>query len=90
MSRPIIVAIDGSGRLVVPKEIREQANLEPNTPLRIRYADGRIEIEPEPRAVDIRRRGWLAVAVPVEAGARLEGKTVDAVVREVRVQRKGR
>ena len=90
MKRAIITAIDSSGRLVVPKEIREQANLEPDTLLRIRYADGRIEIEPEPRAVSIRRRGRLSVAIAAEDGEPLRADTVDAVAEEIRSRRKGR
>ena len=81
--------MDSAGRLVVPKEIREQADLQPDTPLRIRYADGRIEIEPEPRDVRIRRRGRLSVAVPAEEGEPLRDETVAAVSREIRTRRKG-
>jgi AbrB family looped-hinge helix DNA binding protein len=66
MSDTIIVTMDRAGRLVVPKAIRERSGFEPGTPLVIRYRDGRIEIEPPPRDVRIRRRGKVLVAVPVD------------------------
>jgi AbrB family looped-hinge helix DNA binding protein len=37
--------IDGAGRVVIPKPIREAAGLKPGTGLRIDYRDGKIEIE---------------------------------------------
>jgi AbrB family looped-hinge helix DNA binding protein len=37
--------IDGAGRVVIPKPIREAAGLKPGTGLRIEYRDGKIEIE---------------------------------------------
>jgi AbrB family looped-hinge helix DNA binding protein len=76
--------IDGVGRLVIPKEIREAASLSPGTPLTIRYVDGRIEIEPEPRAVRIVRRGRVYIAVPVEKGEPLDDDVVRATVRAAR------
>ncbi len=60
------VTIDSAGRLVIPKEIRDAAGIEPGTPLTVRCRDGRIEIEPRRRAVRIEKRGRLQVAVSVE------------------------
>jgi AbrB family looped-hinge helix DNA binding protein len=79
--------IDGVGRLVIPKEIREAASLSPGTLLAIRYVDGRIEIEPEPRAVRIVRRGRVHVAVPVEDGESLDDDVVRATMRTTRERR---
>ena len=76
----MIVTIDGAGRLVIPRDIREQAHLEPGVPLEIRFRDGRIEIEPAPVSVEIVKRGRLRVAVPSGAAPRLTEKAV----REVR------
>jgi len=56
--------IDAAGRLVIPKEIRREARLEPGARLNIRWRDGRIEIEPEPASVRLERRGHLLVLVP--------------------------
>ena len=58
--------IDRAGRLVVPKPIREAANLRPGTQVRFRLAGGRVEIEPVPMSVTLERSGELVVAVPTE------------------------
>ncbi len=55
--------IDAAGRLVIPKEIRRQAGLQPGMPLDVRWQDGRIEIEPAARPVRLERRGRFLVAV---------------------------
>jgi AbrB family looped-hinge helix DNA binding protein len=87
--KPVRGTIDGAGRLVIPKEVRDAASLTPGTPLTIRYIDGRIEIEPEPRAVRIVRRGRVHVAVPVEAGEPLDDDIVRAAVRATRERNRG-
>jgi AbrB family looped-hinge helix DNA binding protein len=56
--------IDSAGRLVIPKEIRRQANLEPGAALEIRVREGRIEIEPALVPMRLERRGRLTVLVP--------------------------
>ena len=48
--------IDSAGRLVVPKAIRQEAKLKPGVALEIAFRDGRIEIEPTPRNVQIVRK----------------------------------
>src|SRR6266542_387103 len=70
------VTIDAAGRLVIPKDIRGQAHIEAGVPLEIRYRDGRIEIEPAPRRVEIVTRGRLRVAVPTDTSARLRAEVV--------------
>jgi AbrB family looped-hinge helix DNA binding protein len=56
--------MDRAGRLVLPKAIRREARIEPGAHLEIRVRDGRIEIEPAPLEVKLRKRGILTVAVP--------------------------
>jgi AbrB family looped-hinge helix DNA binding protein len=56
--------MDSAGRLVIPREIRREAGLEPDTPLEVRWRDGVIEIEPQPLAVKLEKRGRLVVALP--------------------------
>lgn len=58
------VTIDSAGRLVIPREIRREAALEPGTPLKVRCRDGVIEIEPQPLPVKLERKGRLLVARP--------------------------
>ncbi|HEY5284454.1 MAG TPA: AbrB/MazE/SpoVT family DNA-binding domain-containing protein [Polyangia bacterium] len=57
------ITIDSAGRLVVPKAIREEAELRPDMPLVIRCRDGRIEIEPAAQSVTRVKKGRVAVAV---------------------------
>lgn len=55
--------IDAAGRLVVPKELREQAGFEPGMELEVRYCDGRIEVEPAEVPYHLELRGRFLVAV---------------------------
>src|SRR5712692_9598196 len=64
MIHTMITTMDQSGRLVIPRDIRREAALEPGTPLEVRWRDGLIEIEPQPLAVKLQRQGRLVVARP--------------------------
>jgi len=57
-------AIDGSGRLVIPKAIRKLLGLRPEVPLEIAVRDGAIVIEPTPTPMSLEKRGSGVVAVP--------------------------
>ncbi|MEA2336316.1 MAG: hypothetical protein QOE82_323 [Thermoanaerobaculia bacterium] len=80
--------MDSAGRLVLPREIRDQANLEPGMPLRIAFRDGRVEIEPAPREVRIVRKGRMLVAVPIEESEPLRNDTVRKTTASVRERRR--
>lgn len=69
--------MDSAGRLVIPKEIRREARIEPGTPLDVRWKDGRIEIEPAQAQVRLERRGKLLVAVPVGKMPKLTHEMVE-------------
>ena len=86
MKSGIITTIDSSGRLVLPKEIRDEAQFEAGMPLRVVCRDGHVEIEQEPREVRIVRKGRIRVAVPVERSDALRSATV----RETTVSIRGR
>ncbi len=79
--------IDRAGRLVLPKPIRDAAGIAPGAELEIRFADGRIEIEPAPLEVRLVKRGSLTVAVPRKRVPPL----TEEVVRETlgRLRRRG-
>jgi len=79
--------IDAAGRLVIPREIRREAGLEPGTPLDVRWQDGRIEIEPEPLPVKLVRKGRLLVAVPKNPVGRLRAEAVERTRRALRRER---
>ena len=58
------VTMDAAGRVVLPKAIRERAQLRPGAPLEVRVVDGRIELEPAHAKVRVEKKGdvWVAVA----------------------------
>ena len=86
----MITAIDASGRLVVPKAIREEAGLEPGEPLEVTVHDGRVEIVPAPREVRIRERHGFRVAEPSGACETLREQTVRKTRDRLRGDRKRR
>ena len=79
--------IDSAGRLVIPKDIRQQAQIRPGMPLEVRLREGRIEIEPAPLDITITRRGRLAVAVPENAPTPLTSETVEETRQRLRRER---
>jgi AbrB family looped-hinge helix DNA binding protein len=81
------LALDRAGRLVIPKEIRDRAGLQPGVPLRIAVREGRVEIEAAPVEVRIERRGLVSVAVPVEPTPELTNEDVTRVRDELRSRR---
>jgi AbrB family looped-hinge helix DNA binding protein len=88
MSNAITTTIDSAGRLVLPKEIRDEAQIRPGMPLRIVCNDGRVEIEPLPREVRVVKKGRLHVAVPVEDGDPLTNAIVHETLQMVRGRRR--
>jgi AbrB family looped-hinge helix DNA binding protein len=77
------VTIDSAGRLVVPKAIRDEAELRPDMPLVIRCRDGRIEIEPAAQPVTRVRKGRVAVALASHA-TRVSAETVNQTQKKLR------
>lgn len=90
MTQAMRSSIDAAGRLVIPKSIREAAGLRPETPLEIRFHDGRVEIEPAPVEVRIEMRRGVAVAVPVEPVPTVGTEEVEAIRRRIREEREDR
>lgn len=85
----MVTTIDGAGRIVVPKSIRDEGNLKPGTRVDIRLRDGVIEVEPVPTEVKLERRGRMLVAVPVDPTAMpaMSAATVEETRRSVRRSR---
>jgi AbrB family looped-hinge helix DNA binding protein len=81
--------MDPAGRLVIPREIRRQAALEPGTPLDVRWRDGVIEIEPQPLPVTLEKKGRLLVARPARKVPKLRTATVERT-RDDLASRRGR
>jgi len=78
------VAMDRTGRIVIPRIVRERAQLRPGAALDIRVRNGVIELEPLPSPVRLEKRGRWTVAVPEKSVGRLTREQVDAVLEEVR------
>lgn len=83
----MITTMDAAGRLVIPREIRREAALEPGAPLEVRWRDGIIEIEPQPLAVTLERRGRLLVASPTGTVGTLLTSAVERTRRDVAARR---
>ena len=79
--------IDSGGRLVIPKEIRQQAGIQAGMSLDVRLREGLIEIEPAPLRVKLERRGRLLVAVPHDAAPPLTSLAVEGTRRNLRRER---
>jgi AbrB family looped-hinge helix DNA binding protein len=84
------VTMDAAGRLVIPREIRREAALEPGVALDIRWRDGVIELEPKPLPVTLHRKGRLLVATPAADAAPLRAATVERTRRALRRSRRPR
>jgi AbrB family looped-hinge helix DNA binding protein len=56
--------IDGAGRVVVPKALRDALGLTAGAELEIEVRDGMLEVEPAPTPMKLVRRGKGVVAVP--------------------------
>ncbi len=70
--------IDAAGRVVIPKQLRQAASLEPGQELEITERDGRIEIEPVSAPVRlVERDGFLAAETS-------DGDTTTLTASEVR------
>lgn len=84
----MVTTMDGAGRLVIPREIRREAGLEPGVALEVRWRDGVIEIEPQPLSVTLTRKGRLLVAAPATRVPPLRSATVDRTRRAL-IDRRG-
>lgn len=69
--------IDSAGRLVLPKAIREAANLEGGTEVEIRIAGDHLEIEPVAADVLLTKKGGFVVATPKTPGGKLTAEEVE-------------
>lgn len=81
-------AIDSAGRIIIPKKIRDEADLKAGTPLEISWHDGHIEIEPAPLPVRLERKGPLVVAVPRRDPGALTAATVERVRESIHRERR--
>lgn len=83
MNSATSIAMDKSGRLVLPKAIRDEAGIEPGMPLTVCVRDGRVEIEPEYAKVRVVKSHGLSVLQLVEPRPPLTNADVQRVRRQI-------
>ena len=77
--------IDAAGRVVIPKQLRQAASLEPGQELEVTERDGRIEIEPVSTPVQlVERDGFLAAEPADEEGSPLTATEVRDLLERTR------
>ena len=80
--------IDSAGRLVLPKPIREAANLQGGTEVEIRVAGDHLEIEPVPAEVSLVHKGGFLIAVPKKTHDRkLTSEEVEQIRKHIQHER---
>ena len=76
--------IDGAGRIVVPKAMREELGLYGGQEVELTAADGRIEIEVPPTPMRLEERDGILVAVPERPLPTLTAEMVRETLEKVR------
>ena len=77
--------IDAAGRVVIPKQLRQAASLEPGQELEVTERDGRIEIEPVSAPVHlVERDGFLAAESADEEAPALTASEVRDLLERTR------
>lgn len=76
--------IDGAGRVVIPKSLRQRLGLKGGETLDIRERDGRIEIEPAATPMSLVEGKGGAAAVPEEDLPPLTDEIVRATLERTR------
>ena len=76
--------IDGGGRVVIPKRMRELAGLEPGLEVVVEFQDGKIQIEPATKPVKIVRKGGSFVLRAPRGTPPLTVEQVNEIVDRVR------
>lgn len=78
------VAIDGVGRLVIPKALREELGVHGPTDLELTAADGRLELTVADVAAHVEEQDGFPVIVTQEPMARLTVAETRAAIDRVR------
>jgi AbrB family looped-hinge helix DNA binding protein len=80
----MIATIDSTGRIVVPKPLRQALGFVPGQALEMRVSDGRLEIEIAPTPMRLEKRGKGVVAVPDTPMPTLTAEQVRDTLEQVR------
>jgi AbrB family looped-hinge helix DNA binding protein len=76
--------IDGGGRVVIPKRMRELAGLQPGGEVMVEFQDGKIQIEPATKPVKMVRKGSSFVLRAPRGTPPLTVEQVNEIVDRVR------
>jgi len=76
--------IDGAGRIVVPKPLREAVGLTPGQAVEVTALDGRLEITVAPTAMHLESRDGHIVAVPEIDLPELTAEAVRGILEQIR------
>jgi AbrB family looped-hinge helix DNA binding protein len=88
MMHAMVTTIDEAGRMVIPRDVRRAAGLEPGMLLDVYVEDGAVVIEPAPTPVRIERRGRFSVAQPASPVPKLEARVVEQTREDLRTGRR--
>lgn len=79
--------VDGAGRIVIPREIRQRAGLRTGAEVEVRLREGVIEIEPPAATVRLVQDGPLLVAVADDNTPPLSREMVEDIRESLRNER---
>jgi AbrB family looped-hinge helix DNA binding protein len=75
--------IDGAGRVVIPKPVRDQAGLEAGTEIEVEFRDGQVVLEPATVPMRVAKQGRAVIEAEGEMPT-LTSAEVRAVLERVR------
>ena len=78
------ITIDETGRLVIPKPLRDELRLQGGSQLEVRLREGRLELEPVATPMRLTRRGKGLVATSDEPLPRIDADAVRAILESQR------
>jgi AbrB family looped-hinge helix DNA binding protein len=76
--------IDKAGRIVVPKQLRDELGFDPGRELELRARDGRLEIEAPPTPMHLEEREDGPIAVTDRAMPTLTAEQVRDTLEQIR------
>jgi AbrB family looped-hinge helix DNA binding protein len=80
----MVTTIDGAGRIVVPKRLREELGFRPGQSLELSAVDGKLEIEHATTPMRLEKRKGRLVAVTDRAMPELTSELVRETLGQVR------
>lgn len=78
------ITMDSTGRIVIPKTMRDALQLESGQPLELRIQDGHLELSVAPTPVTLERRDGVLVGVPKTSLPPLTTEQVRATLEQTR------